>query len=247
MNIEKNQFIEEKNRVQIAYFESRDKKTMLRRPSPYIFRHIQKFIEFFPLPKNEPILEVGCGAGRYTIPLRQLGYEIEGLDLSAKLLEKLRTIANGSELNIPLYAHDIHSEPPNELKERYSIIIAFFTLHHLANLEEAFLQMRKFLKANGKICFLEPNPNNLLYYFQILLTPGMSFKGEVSFFKMRPKIIEAALTKAGFGNFSYQRFGFLPPALLNLGLNNVESLLENIPLITPCLPFQLFSAKVLAS
>ncbi len=37
-----------------------------------------------------PILELGCGTGRVTIPLLEEGNEVWGLDLSADMLSQLR-------------------------------------------------------------------------------------------------------------------------------------------------------------
>ncbi len=39
------------------------------------------------LPKEGNILDIGCGAGRTTIPLSQLGYSVHGIDLSPNMIE----------------------------------------------------------------------------------------------------------------------------------------------------------------
>lgn len=45
--------------------------------------------EFFPAPPAR-VLDVGCGAGRTTIGLSELGYDVLGIDLSAALLRVAR-------------------------------------------------------------------------------------------------------------------------------------------------------------
>ena len=42
------------------------------------------------LPKNGNILDIGCGAGRTSIPLSQLGYSVCGIDLSPHMIEAAR-------------------------------------------------------------------------------------------------------------------------------------------------------------
>ncbi len=44
--------------------------------------------EFFP--KNGDILDIGCGAGRTSIPLSQLGYSVCGIDLSPHMIKAAR-------------------------------------------------------------------------------------------------------------------------------------------------------------
>ena len=41
------------------------------------------------LPKREKILEGGCGLGPYLIRLRQLGYDVEGIDYNEGPIQKL--------------------------------------------------------------------------------------------------------------------------------------------------------------
>lgn len=37
-----------------------------------------------------PALELGCGTGRFTIPLAQAGIDVTGLDLAAAMLDRAR-------------------------------------------------------------------------------------------------------------------------------------------------------------
>lgn len=44
-----------------------------------------------------PILELGCGTGRVTVPLAQAGFDVVGLDLSSRMLN----IANAKAKSLP--------------------------------------------------------------------------------------------------------------------------------------------------
>jgi len=53
------------------------------------------FILGFAKKTGNPVLELGCGTGRLTIPLAQAGVDITGLDVVPGMLERARQKANG--------------------------------------------------------------------------------------------------------------------------------------------------------
>src|SRR5512134_1834309 len=53
-----------------------------------------------------PVLEIGCGTGRVTIPLAAAGAEITGLDVSASMLEEAKRKAQNQGLRINWIAAD---------------------------------------------------------------------------------------------------------------------------------------------
>lgn len=55
------------------------------------------------LPKDAKILDIGCGAGRTTIALSQLGYSISGIDLSPNMIKAAREQATKHGLKIDFY------------------------------------------------------------------------------------------------------------------------------------------------
>ncbi|MDA3814986.1 MAG: class I SAM-dependent methyltransferase [Patescibacteria group bacterium] len=46
------------------------------------------------------VLDVGCGTGRTTIPLYNLGYKVKGVDLVPEMIQNAKKIVQGKELNI---------------------------------------------------------------------------------------------------------------------------------------------------
>src|SRR5687768_15670737 len=114
--------IQSHNQVQVDYFGKRLKTTMIPGMTPYIVSHIQKLVEVGGLTKQDRLLDVGCGMGRYTIPMAQMGYTLEGLDLTPALLEKFKEFE--TDTNVPLHCLDILRRPP-EMHEAFDHIVGF--------------------------------------------------------------------------------------------------------------------------
>jgi SAM-dependent methyltransferase len=165
-----------------------------------------------------------------------------GMDLTKFLLDKLEDFNNG-RYDIPLYCADI-MEHPDELNNRYDVVIGFFTLHHLQDMTACFKAMAQMIKPGGTIVFLEPNAFNPLYYVQILITPGMTWAGDGGIINMRKKVIFDSMRKAGLRDIKISRFGFFPPFITNrLWGSKLERTLERIPIWRRFLPFQLVKGQ----
>ena len=230
------------NIEQRTYFEATLKKTMIPADSPYLRRHVEELLRFGGLSSGDRILEVGCGMGRYTLLLARRGLQVDAMDLSAVLLDKLREYA-GPDFEGTLHAGDIENPPP-PLTGPYDSVVALFALHHMANLPNAFAAMYRLVKPGGRVVFLEPNPYNPLFYLQMLITPSMTWKGDGGIVNMRRRVIFDALRGAGFIEPAMARFGFLPPFVVNRPMGaRVEGAMERVPLWRPLLPFQLFRAR----
>ncbi len=233
--------ITEHNRLQVEYFEKNYKARMEPRDSPYVRRQVGMAMAYSGLRPPQRLLEVGCGMGRYTFALAKLGFEVEGLDLTPKLLERFRAFESGPS-RIPLHCGDIASPAP-ELRGRFDALIGFFVLHHMHDLRACFRGMSSVLRPGGTLLFIEPNPYNPLYYLQIAITPGMTWEGDKGILDMRKKLLLGAMHEAGLEAPDCRRFGFLPPSLVNLpGGLACEGVLERLT-PPPLRPFQLFLAK----
>jgi SAM-dependent methyltransferase len=234
----KSEAVEQHNRTQLSYFGSAIKPTMVPVDTPYIRRHVQEMIRFADLKPSDRVLEIGCGMGRYTIPLFDAGIRIEGLDLSPFLLARLDEYSG--QRSIPLHNADVW-HPPVELEGKFDKVIGFFTLHHLHELERCFTSMAKLVKPGGRVVFLEPNAYNVLYYLQVLLSPGMTWEGDRGIVQMRGGRVFPAMSAAGLHKLSIRRFGFFPPFIANRGWGQrLERIVERVTW-NKVLPFQLFA------
>jgi 2-polyprenyl-3-methyl-5-hydroxy-6-metoxy-1,4-benzoquinol methylase len=58
-----------------------------------------------------PVLELACGTGRLTIPLRKKGVDITGLDLAAPMLEVARAIPPEEKIQACFYGLQFPAAP----------------------------------------------------------------------------------------------------------------------------------------
>lgn len=234
--------IVEHNARQRDYFEQTEQRTLKPTGSLYLRRHVRMMMDFAGIRPGDRVLEVGCGMGRYTLILAQMGVAVEGLDLSPKVLEQLRSF-NASGHDIPLHAFDI-LDCPEHMHGRYEFVIGFFVLHHVHDLTACFAKMGRLVKPGGTLCFIEPNPRSPLYYVQIFCTPGMRWAQERGLLRMRPESLGPEMTRAGLQAAAFLRFGFFPPFVTNRpGGAALESVLEKIPVWESFLPFQMARAQ----
>ncbi len=233
--------IQHYNKIQLEYFSQKIKKTMIPVESAYVDRHVDELIKFGKINRKDKILDVGCGMGKYTLNLLSKRYQVEGLDLNGILLQQLLRY-NDNRFPVKLHLADI-AEAPEELNEKYDFVIGFMVLHHLHILQTCFQSMFRLLKPGGKIIFLEPNPYNPLFHFQIWFTPGMSYAGEKGLTDMTKNKIFRSLDFAEFGNIQIQRFGMFPPVIYNSKLGKkIDHTISKYSVFSPVMAFQLISA-----
>lgn len=233
------------NLVQRDYYESRTAQQnwrMLPDSSNYVGSHITRVLDSGLLHRREKVLDVGCGMGKFTIPLGCQGVDIAGFDLSPFLLEKLKA-ACPEDLDIPTHCGDILA-PPEELHSTFDTITGFFMLHHLIDIENAFTGMKQLLKPEGQILFVDTNPFCPLYYLQIFLSPTMSWEAEKGILNLTDAKLTDALVGAGFHDIAIYNYGILPPPLKNLRSGNwLERQFDRIDILKPLAAFKFISAK----
>lgn len=231
--------VEAHNAKQIAYFSGETKRTMRAVDTPYVQRQVDRLILFAGLEPGMRVLDVGCGEGKYTLPLADRGIQVEGLDLTPALLERLHQ-ADAGRHDIVTHCLDICDLPAGQ---PYDAVVGFMVLHHIVDLVGCFEAIRRVTRPGGPVAFLEPNAYSPAFYVQMVLTPGMTWEGDGGIVRMRRSVVHTAMTDGGLVAPRLERFGAFPPHLTNTpGGARLEDALEHLPM--PKLrPFVLFGAR----
>lgn len=84
-------------------------------------RFISQLMQSLNLPKGSRILDMGCGKGRHSILLNELGYDVVGIDLSVSNIESANKT---SKADLKFLQHDMRQ--PIEGAE-FDLVINLFT------------------------------------------------------------------------------------------------------------------------
>lgn len=201
---------------------------------------VGKLISSAKLKKKQKILEIGCGRGRFSTQLLEKGYNLTGVDSSEAMLRKFKNVA---KKNVKLIKGDFNVIY-KKYKGNFDVVIGFYILHHLKDLNSSLMNIGGVLKRNGIVAFIEPNPYNPMYYAQLLFYKDMSWKKEKGMLNMKKKKLLKTFTETGFKNFQLIQFGFLPPFLMNISIGTkIDTMLEGFKALHPIRPYQLIMAK----
>ena len=87
--------------------------------------------------KRLKVLDLGCGTGKYTIPLAKKGFNISGVDASKEMLAVAKKKASESGKKIRFFKGDAKNL---ELKEKFGAIVSCDCINHFIE-EEALLKV----------------------------------------------------------------------------------------------------------
>jgi SAM-dependent methyltransferase len=107
--------------------------------------HLASFLD---IKKEDQLLDLACGKGRHSFFLNNLGYQIEGCDLSNESIDFANSKANGKP---HFYVHDMRDSLPSG---RYNFILNLFTsfgyFDDLADNLKVLNAIKLGLKSKGK-------------------------------------------------------------------------------------------------
>jgi len=90
--------------------------------------------------KDKYCLDAGCGNGRYTHAMIQLGGIVDSFDISKEAVKKCK------EINAFTFTNDIMELKPNPI---YNFVLCWGVLHHLENPHEGFKKVASQVRHGG--------------------------------------------------------------------------------------------------
>jgi len=100
---------------------------------------------------TDRILDMGCGTGRFTVPLAVMGAEVTGLDLTPGMLEQTARKLDEAHCSATLQQGDMAQLPFPD--GSFDVVVSMLALMHipLADREAVFLEAARVLKPGGRM------------------------------------------------------------------------------------------------
>ena len=115
--------------------------------------------------KNIRILDVGCGGGLISVPMKKLGADVTGIDASSNNIKVAKIYAKKNNLKI----NYICTSPEKlKIKKKFDIILALEIVEHVNDLNFFINQCSKFLNKNGLMFIATLNKTLKSYVFAIV-------------------------------------------------------------------------------
>ena len=120
----------------------------IKRRKVYALEMLKTYVH----PLGGKALDVGCGSGIYVEALKDLGYEVMGVDMSEEMITSTRIRldmqSNDSE-KVHLRVGDVENIPAKD--NEFDLVICIGVFGYLLSDEKAQAEIRRVLKPNGKL------------------------------------------------------------------------------------------------
>ena len=129
-----------------------------------IIRHFKIKSKNIPL-KNINILDIGCGGGLISVPMKKLGANVVGIDASLKNINVAKIYSKKNNLEIKY----ICSSPEKlKIKKKFDVLLMLEIVEHVDDINIFIKQSSKFLKKNGLMFVATLNKTLKSYAFAIV-------------------------------------------------------------------------------
>ncbi len=115
--------------------------------------------------KNIMILDIGCGGGLLSEPMRRLGANVVGIDASAKNIEVAKFHAKKSKLKID---YKVASPEKLKTKVKFDVILNMEIVEHVEDINFFIKESSKLLRKNGIMFVATLNKTLKSYVFAIV-------------------------------------------------------------------------------
>ncbi len=115
--------------------------------------------------KNINILDIGCGGGLISVPMKRLGANVVGIDASLKNIKVAKIYSKKNNLQIKY----ICSSPEKlKIKKKFDVLLMLEIVEHVNDINLFIKQSSKFLKKNGLMFVATLNKTLKSYIFAII-------------------------------------------------------------------------------
>jgi ubiquinone/menaquinone biosynthesis C-methylase UbiE len=112
-------------------------------------------LDFIGDVKNQKVLDIGCGTGRYCELLAKRGAKVVGLDPSPRMLEYAKKkITTDLKFELCLGRIEDAEFPTNH----FNIVVSALTLGHIPELEPVIKKISRIIKSRGRLIVSDIHP-----------------------------------------------------------------------------------------
>ena len=160
------------NRLAAEWWDPEGSFKSLHKFNPIRIKYIKdKIIQHFNIKskkiplKNINILDVGCGGGLISVPMKRLGANVVGIDASLKNINVAKIYSKKKNLKIKY----ICSSPEKlKIKKKFDVLLMLEIVEHVDDINLFIKQSSKFLKKNGLMFIATLNKTLKSYAFAIV-------------------------------------------------------------------------------
>ncbi|MFW5799923.1 MAG: class I SAM-dependent methyltransferase [Spirochaetota bacterium] len=140
--------------------------------------------------KDVRILDIGCGCGRTTIPIKQMGFDVNGIDLSPDMINRAKLIANKYKIDIDFSVMDACNLEYSD--ESYdNVLFSYNGMEHIPTFKQkkkVLAEVNRILKPDGYFIFTVHNGIPLISTFRPWLVRTLDSKNIIRKKKLPYKI-----------------------------------------------------------
>ena len=179
-------------------------------------------------------LEIGVGTGRIALPLVERGYRYTGVDVSERMMDRLRAKVSGQNVNLTLVNADVTHLPFEDAT--FDVVLGVHILHLIPEWEVAVDEVRRVLVAGGYLVLgyeraAPDDPANEIRrtWFDVIAELGVPIQGRTGHWQA----VERVLTQGGAYSAVYRVAHWTetlrPKTLLDEARNRVFSHSWDVP------------------
>jgi len=139
----------------------------LAAPSEATWREVDYLWQVLRLGTGAPLLDVGCGHGRYAIAFQEHGAEVTGVDFAMSLLKRARNIARDSGVTVRWVRGDMRRLPFRSQSFQAAILFDAFGFFDLEKEnEDALRELARVLAPGARLALKVVNAEPILKSFR---------------------------------------------------------------------------------
>jgi len=201
-------------------------------------------LSFMQNLSTSSVLDIGCGTGRFAIPIAKIAKHVVGIDTSDDSIKVFRAEVKKQRLkNITGHVMDFRDLAN---KGEFDYVLLVNVVHHVPEIHELLEKIRKILRKNGTLVIFEFNPLNLLYVPWLICYKQAFIHMNKEYFRSNIWTLGRILDQAGYSVVSDFRYAFLPTVLYNVSpiFMKINSVLNSIPLLNELCAFHILRCKI---